>query len=64
MFADEKPRYKIFLTTLVFFQKVDDCASGEYSAIFNTGKINQEEVGGRPVQHLYPFIKNLRVWRR
>ena len=49
---------------LKFSPEVDNCASGEYRATFKSGKINQLDVGGRPVQELFPFIKNLRVWRR
>ena len=49
---------------LKFSPQVENCATGEYSAIFKSGKINQDEVGGRPVQQLFPFIQSVRVWRR
>ena len=39
------------------FVKVENCASGDYSATFKSGLINQAEVGGRPVQELFPFIQ-------
>ena len=32
--------------------EVTDCAKGEYTASFKSGKINEEDVNGRPVQVL------------
>ena len=42
---------------LKFKPEVQNCAAGEYSATFKSGQINQPEVGGRPVQELFPFIQ-------
>ncbi len=33
-----------------FNLEVTDCAKGEYTASFKSGKINEEDVSGRPVQ--------------
>jgi hypothetical protein len=47
-----------------FSPQIADCAGGVYTASFQSGRLNSEDAGGRPVQDLFPFVSGVRVWRR
>jgi len=46
-----------------FTPTVESCSGGEYSGTFTSGHINRE-LGGRGLMEVYPFIDDVRVWRR
>ena len=48
----------------MFSPRVSDCVAGLYSATFSSGIINQAGVGGRRVEDVYSFVKQVRTWRR
>ena len=63
---DEVVTASLDLLSQNFSPVVENCAQGSHHGYFPSGvKIDQSRLEqGRPLQHMFPFISGVRIWRR